>query len=540
MSDARHRSGLRSGWPGSLVAVLLAAGPVVVEATEVPFGPPTRIAIDTTPHELADIDGDGDVDVVANQLVSGLVWFMNGMIAPPGSWQELPIDPEGDRVDSAAVGDLDWDGTPDVVAKYKNRLVWYEASFDWKERTIELVGLAGGERVSTADLNNDDKADVILGQVTEGERQLDWFEAAPSGPDPNKPSFTRHVISSEPEALFGHRTADLDGDGDLDLVASGSKQVSSPIPLVWYVNNADAAGPDVPWTEQTIDDLPATVMGRVASFRTADMDGDGDIDIIASGQTVSDLTWYENDPGDGSAWVPRVIDSTGRLNEIGVGEPKDLDRDGDVDIPVSVRLSSDVHEVGWYDNPGDGSAWTYRMIRDDAAMRPGPYVGVADIDGDGDPDVLCRMVLEYDWELVWLENQSVPIPDPPTGLEADQILLSKDIQIRWQDMSDNETGFRLQYRAVPPPPLGWKTLAETGPAVTTYRFEETSYNTRYSFRVAAFNATGASAWSNTDSVYVTAFVPPSYWIVLVPLIVLAIVIWRWRAARARRRQERPQ
>ncbi len=125
------------------------------------------------------------------------------------------------------------------------------------------------------------------------------------------------------------------------------------------------------------------------------------------------------------------------------------------------------------------------------------------------------------------------VPEAPSGLAAKQVWLSTDVEITWQDESDDETGFRVQYRTVPSPPFGWRTAAELAADATSYRFTDTTFDLRYHFRVAAFNDAGTSTWSNEDSVVVLRWVGP--WAILVPVVILALVGWgRW-ALRSRRR-----
>ncbi len=142
---------------------------------------------------------------------------------------------------------------------------------------------------------------------------LGWCEVLP-GP----PSFEKHVI--DPEFANGYQvsTVDLDGDGDLDVIALSTQ----PSQLVWYRN------PD--WARFSI----STVTQRNIDAAPHDVDGDGDADLaVASEFDLGDshgggsLQWLENpgDPAITHEWAVHPIDA----------------------LPTS-------HRVRWADVDGDG------------------------------------------------------------------------------------------------------------------------------------------------------------------------------------------
>ena len=109
-------------------------------------------------------------------------------------------------------------------------------------------------------------------------------------------------------------------DGDLDVVvASGTAD-----DLDWFENTA---GNGSAWTEHQSDGS----FDGVACIRAADVDGDGDLDVLASALgTSDDIVWYENTGGDGSAWSKHNIDTN--FADPRVVEAADIDGDGDLDV----------------------------------------------------------------------------------------------------------------------------------------------------------------------------------------------------------------
>ena len=78
--------------------------------------------------------------------------------------------------------------------------------------------------------------------------------------------------------------ADLDGDGDLDIVSSSRGDDT----IAWYEND----GADDPTF--TAADI-ATSADGAQDVHVADLDGDGDLDIVSAGHDDDTITWYGND-----------------------------------------------------------------------------------------------------------------------------------------------------------------------------------------------------------------------------------------------------
>ena len=79
------------------------------------------------------------------------------------------------------------------------------------------------------------------------------------------------------------KVADMDGDGDLDLVSASPTDDT----VAWYENDG-AANPS--FTKAVI----ATSADEVRNIDLADMDGDGDIDIVSASGVDDTIAWYEN------------------------------------------------------------------------------------------------------------------------------------------------------------------------------------------------------------------------------------------------------
>jgi hypothetical protein len=112
--------------------------------------------------------------------------------------------------------------------------------------------------------------------------QVVWYENV--GQPGNGETWKKHVVGSLPFA-FEAVAADLDGDGDLDIVATAWGGAGQ---LVWFENTGD---PRSPWTKHVLkDNWP-----RANQVIVADLDGDRRLDIVATAEVgANELRWWRN------------------------------------------------------------------------------------------------------------------------------------------------------------------------------------------------------------------------------------------------------
>jgi len=83
-----------------------------------------------------------------------------------------------------------------------------------------------------------------------------------------QPTFTEHVISTSGRANFVY-TADVDGDGDMDVLSSSMDDDK----IAWYENDGSES-----FTEHAI----SYAADGAYSVYAADVDGDGDMDVLSA------------------------------------------------------------------------------------------------------------------------------------------------------------------------------------------------------------------------------------------------------------------
>jgi len=259
----------------------------------------------------ADVDGDGDLDLMASDAGTFIFVFLNhgnGTFASPIAYE----GGYGPRGISAA--DLDRDGDPDLVAvNHDDQSIEALFNFGGGNFTPRQVFTNGiqGRNVLAADLDRDGLPDLVT--ANHFTRTLSVLRNR--GPGGFAPAVLLPAAGNgQPRWVTA---ADVDRDGDLDLVAAIDQ-------LVVYPNfgNGTFGAP--------VSFLTGTQPGQAAAY---DLDGDRDLDVVTANEGSSDVSVLVNDGAGGFA-AP-VSFATGLF--CGHVTGADLDDDGDIDLVAANR-----------------------------------------------------------------------------------------------------------------------------------------------------------------------------------------------------------
>ncbi|MCI0634835.1 MAG: VCBS repeat-containing protein, partial [Actinobacteria bacterium] len=282
----------------------------------------------------------------------------------------------GGRTHAFAVGDVDGDGLPDIVAaryqldglqlgRGKGRFVDVSAT--------HLPPLAENTlAVALGDLDADGDPDLVMGNVGGGGAPAPNRVYLNDGTGRFADVTSTHLSGANLELTFGVALGDVDGDGDPDLVFANRPSPSGLGRSQLFLN--DGTGPFV---EVTSTHLPAGSYST-AEILLVDVDGDGDRDMAIANEFGSDLLYLNDGSGHFSDASSRMPSSFGSFDIAAA----DVDGDGDADL---VKAVNGPNQLLLNDGRGFFDDASFRLPASSQLTRD---VELVDADGDGDVDVL--------------------------------------------------------------------------------------------------------------------------------------------------------
>jgi len=316
----------------------------------------------------ADLDSDGDLDILGAARYTGDLFWWENTAGTGVRWLTRVVEDDFPGAMSVNAADLDSDGDPDVIGASwdSSTVAWWTndgSGAGWTRHILDN-DLRGATSVCAADLDSDGDLDVIgSGHLVD---EVVWWENL----DGRASDWTEHKVSHYCDGVGSIQAADLDSDGDTDILTVSS----SACGIIWWENTGGGSE----WTGHPLDEA----LGEAYCAFAADMDSDGDTDIVGAGADDNLLAWWENADGSGTSWNRHSIEKSLAICSV---HAADLDADGDADV---IGASATGDTVRWWENAdGRGTSWYSHTV--DVAFGGAFAVNAADLDGDGTDDIVA-------------------------------------------------------------------------------------------------------------------------------------------------------
>ena len=337
---------------------------------------------------MGDMTGDGFADIA-----SGRYFYRNPGGNMTGAWPRVNFP---GNVDALLRVDVDGDAFADLIAMDSTgKVTWLEAAdaqgSSWNSVQVGDMGSAD---------HNISSQGYAVGQIVAGGREevvinvggIHYFEIPANPGAGNWPKI--RIGSAYPE---GVGIGDIDGDGDLDVVGPPTRTQAG-----WWENPGNGSAN---WTLVTAGSTPSQYADR---FYATDLDNDGRLDIaccVANGSS-NGAYWFRapSNPKTGT-WTRLTVASLDSTNSMDVA---DMDGDGDVDLVPAEHFGSKRMLI--YENVNNASSWTQHVV--DTGKESHLGARIVDLDGDGDLDIVSIAWTAYQYLHVWRNDAVTGGPSP--------------------------------------------------------------------------------------------------------------------------------
>lgn len=343
---------------------------------ELAFGEPAIYPVGGEPRQILvfDFDGDGSLDVIvatgASQSITVLLNDGTGSLSSPVSY------PAGGHVGRIASGDFDGDGVADIVA-----------SLTPKEIAVMLGQLSGGLSAPSISALSSWATGLAVGDFDlDGLDDYVVVQHIQSGGE---------VFLSQGNGLFASAGRYKAGLQPLSVMVADVNSDNLPDVVAWsnIVPSVDILFGNGNGTFQEVVTTPRVGSGSnfvATNMRACELNGDEHLDLLVNASSSRLDVLHGNSDGTFTNWPFQV---QGNVYDAACA---DMDGDGHVDIVAATRDRNVVTIVPndgsgrfpiWHDGWSDGGHLSF-----DAGASP-QYLAVADLNGDGLPDIVASSPL---------------------------------------------------------------------------------------------------------------------------------------------------
>lgn len=251
---------------------------------------------------IVDIDGDGDNDVLGLAYVnmgnSFIHFWRNGDTNGSGdgtSWTKIEIyNDSTEWFRCIYYADIDNDNDIDIIAKDSqwNNIVWFENTDSvgsaWEKHDI-VTSLPGLRAIYPAYINNDNYPDIVFSISNLSSRVCYYLNDGSPLDDPSADNWTEVVVDDVSLKSPGYvLSSDLNNDNLPDIIAVDIVNSDPSVLAFYWWKNLNGSGD---FSERYV---IANDLAETQTIYSADIDSDGDNDIISAFYNSNEISWWEN------------------------------------------------------------------------------------------------------------------------------------------------------------------------------------------------------------------------------------------------------
>ncbi len=280
--------------------------------------------------DLGDVDDDGDIDIVvggegwAGSTIKGCrIYVNNGTSGGKIDWDEETGPDTSMYYDQVVLADINGDGDMDIVAGTKGSGIrcWTgDSAFSWTAANTNLPTTGEYTGVVVVDMNKDNDLDIVVTDYASASPAIRLYTGNGAGTWTSRAS----SMPSDTSASFGVAVGDVDKDGHLDVVYARNGGLRC-----YLGNSGGTGGTSFTWTAASTN---LATSGRHGQLALADLDKDGDLDIVTAVVDGGVVAYAGNGgAGSGQSWtkLSKGLPTSGRYYGADIG---DFNKDGIKDI----------------------------------------------------------------------------------------------------------------------------------------------------------------------------------------------------------------